>query len=205
MRSIILLLTFAFVLSACSKTEEKAGEEAGTATTTVSSEVIGGSMGYIVENARIANDSETAEFTIKGTLKLSSGTSQVMIIRTESENGGFTELLALQFPKFVPESKVEYLAGDGRGAFWVFGVSGDKEVMRNTGSVEGSIRFVKMEAAENSLGLSRDVENGVGEIEVLVTGIDNSGIPVQTEKKYAARFRLPMITLDELSRINQPI
>jgi len=39
----------------------------------------------------------------------------------------------------------------------------------------------------------------------VVSGIDGGGLKVQAEKKYAARFELPMITLDELSRINQPI
>jgi hypothetical protein len=114
-------------------------------------------------------------------------------------------LLALQYPAFSTGARLEYAAGDNRAAFWVFGIVGEQEIVRRTGAIEGSIRFVKQEPADNSLGLSRDVTNGVGEIEIVVTGIDNADIPVQSEKKYAARFRLPIITLGELARINQPI
>lgn len=205
MKSLILILSVVLFAACSTKKEEKADEQAGTATATVSSEIIDGSMGYIVQNARLTQQGEKPDFSIKGTLKLSTGPSAVMIIRTETKEGGFTELLALEFPSFVPGSKVDYVAGDSRAVFWVFGVKDKKEVMRQTGSIEGSVRFVSDEDAENSLGLDRQVINGIGEIEIVVQGIDNSGIPVQTEKKYAARFRLPMIDLDELARINQPI
>ncbi len=204
MRPFILVVLIA-LFSACSQEHRQAEEQAGTATTTVSGEVISGRMGYIVENARFAAEDEQAPFSIKGALELTAGDSQVIIIRTTSTEGGFTELLALQFPAFATGTQIEYAPGDDRSAFWVFGIDDDSDVMRRTGIIEGSVRFVKKETAEQSLGLSRSVVDGVGEIEIVVTGIDNSGISVQTEKKYAARFRLPMITLDELSRINQPI
>lgn len=204
MRPFILFL-FVALISACSQENKQGEEQAGTATTSVSGEVISGNMGYIVENARFTGTDEQETFSIKGALELSPGDSQVLIIRTESAEGGFTELLALQFPSFAAGSRIEYTPGDDRSHFWVFGVDGDEDVMRRTGTIEGTVRFVKKEEADNSLGLSRKVINGVGEIEIVVTGIDNSGITVQAEKKYAARFRLPMITLDELSRINQPI
>lgn len=200
-----MILLFVALISACSQEQKQGEEQAGTATTSVSGDVISGSMGYIVENARFAGAEEQATFSIKGALGLIPGDAQVLIVRTESTEGGFTELLGLQFPAFATGSRIEYAPGDDRSGFWVFGVDGDNEVLRRTGMIEGSVRFVKKEEAENSLGLSRAMVNGVGEIEIVVTGIDNSGIPVQPEKKYAARFRLPMITLDELSRINQPI
>lgn len=204
MRSLLLFLVVVMV-TACSSREEKSDTQAGTATETVSADVIGGDMGYIVENARLTPEGEQAELNIKGGMQLSSGESQVLVIRTQSEEGGFTEWLALQYPAFSTGARLEYAAGDDRTAFWVFGIAGDQEVIRRTGTVEGNIRFIKQEPAENSLGLNRNVTNGVGEIEVVVMGIDNADIPVQSEKKYAARFRLPIITLGELARINQPI
>ena len=203
MRPFILFL-FVALISACSQEHKQGEEQAGTATTSVSGEVISGSMGYIVEGARLTDEGQST-LSIKGALGMAPGDSQVLIIRTESAEGGFTELLALQFPAFATGSRIEYAPGDDRSGFWVLGVDGDTDVMRRTGMIEGAVRFVKKDEAENSLGLNRTVSNGIGEIEIVVTGIDNSDIPVQAEKKYAARFRLPIITLDELSRINQPI
>ena len=77
--------------------------------------------------------------------------------------------------------------------------------MRRTGTVEGSLRLVKLAPAANSMGLSRDVQDGTGEMEIVVTGIENGGLNVPAEKKFAASYQLPIITLDELARINQPI
>jgi hypothetical protein len=200
-----LILILILLVAGCSKQEQNSEEQSGSATTTVSSDVIDSDMGYIVENARLVDDAANAEVSIKGMLKLATGPGDVLIIRTQSENGQFTELLALAFPGFAEGTRAEYTALEGEAGFWVFGITGKTEVMKATGVIEGSIRLVKKEAAENSLGLSRDMQNGVGEIEIVVSQIDNEGIPVQAEKKYAARFRLPLISLDELARINQPI
>ena len=89
------------IMMSCSSQEKKADEQAGSATETISSDVIGGDMGYIVEGVTLATTDEEATFSIKGALKLRPGNGQVLIIRTQSDEGGFTELLALEFPSFA--------------------------------------------------------------------------------------------------------
>lgn len=199
----IVLMTVLMI--SCSSQEKKADEQAGSATETISGDVIGSDMGYIVENASLATADDEATFSIKGGLKMRPGTSQVLVVRTESASGGFTELLALEFPAFAEGTRMDYAGGNDKSNFWIFGVSDGQDIIRQTGTIDGSIRLVKTESSNNTLGLNRDVQLGVGEIEVVVTGIDNTDVPIEVEKKYAARFRLPMITLDELARINQPI
>ncbi|PLX24844.1 MAG: hypothetical protein C0600_12565 [Ignavibacteria bacterium] len=200
-----VIFFLSLVMISCSSQEKNTDDQAGSATETISSEVIGSDMGYIVENAALVTAEGDATFSIKGALKLRPGNSQVMIIRTQSENGGFTELLALEFPAFAEGTRMDYENGNDKSNFWIFGLAGETDIIRQTGSIEGSIRLLKTEDATNTLGLNREVSNGVGEMEIVVMDIDNSDVPVEVEKKYAARFRLPMITLDELARINQPI
>lgn len=204
--SVLLALSF-LLLVACSKKQEQDSiypEKTGTASTTVSGEIIAGDLGYIVEGATLSEDASKAEFSIKGLVGLSKGSGNVLIVRTQTEDGG-TELLALQFPGFAEGTKVDFAADDKRAGFWVFGFKDKKEVMSRTGSIAGTVRLVKQAPATITLGLNREVVSGIGEMEIVVSGIDGGGLKVQAEKKYAARFELPMITLDELSRINQPI
>ena len=209
MKYAVLILAL-FLTVGCGRTEQNgndsqsgADEQTGSSAAMVSADVIGSDMGYIVENARIVSDDAPAAYSIKGKVKLAEGTGQVLIVRTQT--GGFTELLAVGFPEFVTGARFDVTAGTPDAGYWIFGINGEEEILRQTGMVEGTLRFVKRESAEDALGLSRDVENGVGEIEVVVTGIDNSGTAVEAEKKYAARYRLPFISIDELARINQPI
>lgn len=205
MKRAFLILSIVLLTAGCGSKEQKSEDQRGSATSGVSADIIGSDMGYIVEDATFADADAEAAFSIKGTMQLAPGPGSVLIIRSTSENGGTTQLLALAFPGFAEGTRIEYAPGDANGGYWIFGVSGETEVMKRTGRIAGSLRLVKKENAGNALGLNRDVQNGVGEIEVVVTGIESGGLPVEAEKKYAARFRLPIITLDELSRINQPI
>ncbi|MFA6235557.1 MAG: hypothetical protein WC824_15415 [Bacteroidota bacterium] len=202
----MLLLVLTLFVACTSKQQEKEAEQTGTASGTVSGDVIGANYGYIVENAGIASGDDKIAFSIKGVVKLKEATSQVLIVRTQTADGNATEMLALEFPSFAEGTAMEFAAGNDKSAFWIFGMNADKqEVMRRTGTVEGTLRLVKIAAAETSMGLNREVKDGTGEMEIVVAGIDNAGLAVPREKKYAARYNLPMITLDELSRINQPI
>ncbi|MCB2205675.1 hypothetical protein KQI65_13100 [bacterium] len=202
----MLIIALLLLAAGCGKQEQKTNEEqSGNVTAGVSSEIISADMGYIVENARLTEGDEQAEYSVKGMMKLSSGPGSVMILRTQSTDGSFTEMLAIAMPAFAAGTVLDLTAGSPDAGFWIFGMKGDQDVMKETGMIEGSLTMLKTEPADDALGLSRDVMNAVGEIEVVVTGIDNEGLPVEAEKKYAARFRLPIITLDELARINQPI
>lgn len=209
MRYTILLLAFALLTACGSKQEEQVdtqdGAMTGAAEGTMSGEIITAGTGYIINNAGIAEEGEDAVFSIKGVMRLKEAPTQVLVVRTQSV-GGATEMLALEFPTFADGTALEYPGDQGNTSFWLFGINSAKEeIMARTGDVRGSLRLIKTDVAENALGLTRDVTDGIGEMEIIVTGIDARGLDVQGEKKYAARYRLPMITLDEFARINQPI
>lgn len=208
MKYTLLLLAFALAVGCSSKQQDQSQQpeaQSGTASGTVSGEVITADNGYIVQNAALAGEGDKVAFSIKGMVKLKEATSQVLIVRTQSGNGA-TEMLALEYPSFAEGTAMDFVAGSGKSGFWVFGVTANKqEVMQRTGTIEGGLRLVKMKPAGNSMGLNREVLDGTGEIEILVKGIDNGGLAIPVEKKYAARYQLPMITLDEFARINQPI
>ncbi len=203
----IPLLFVLALFTACSpRQQEQQAEPAGTAGGSVATELIGADNGYIVEHAAIASGSEEPTFSIKGAVGLKEAASDVMIIRTQGLEGKATEMLVLQFPAFAEGTVVNYTSGSPVSAFWIFGTAaGKKEVMKRTGAIEGTLRLVKQHPATNNMGLNRELFFGSGEMEIVVTGIENDGLDVPVEKKYAARYRLPMITLDEFARINQPI
>ncbi|MFZ1730191.1 MAG: hypothetical protein WBQ23_15265 [Bacteroidota bacterium] len=202
----MLLLVLTLFVACSSKKQEQNAEQTGAASGTMAGEVIGADYGYIVENAGIASENDKVAFSIKGIVNLKEATSQVLIVRTQSADGSATEMLALEFPSFAEGTALEFASGNDKSAFWIFGRTADKvDVMSRTGMIEGSLRLVKIKPAEISMGLSREVKDGTGEMEIVVTGIENGGLDIPVEKKYAARYNLPMITLDELARINQPI
>ncbi|MDT8323930.1 MAG: hypothetical protein RRA94_07470 [Bacteroidota bacterium] len=205
MKQLFLLLVIVLVAAGCGSREQKSEDQSGYATSGVSADIIGSDMGYIVENARFAPGDAEAAFSIKGMMKLVAGPGSVLIIRVPAGESGATQMLALAFPGFSAGTRVTYTPDDGSAGYWVFGVSDGNEIMTRTRNVEGTLRLVKKEDAQNDLGLNREVQNGIGEIEILVDGIDTGGLPLETEKKFAARFRLPLISLDELARINQQI
>ena len=207
----IAILFFAIALvSGCATREQEQqntdtqAEQGGTATGSVSGEIMTADDGYIIENAGLAKDGDEATVSIKETIRLKSAMSDVVIIRSTSPDGKATEMLALEIRKFAEGTEVQFTATDGNAAFWIFGMVDKKEVMARTGSIEGSIRLAKMKPAENGMGLNRDVIDGTGDMEVVVSGIDASGLLVPSQKKYAARYQLPMITLDEFARITPP-
>ncbi len=217
MKFLLSMLLTVSLLSACGSKQEGAdgtqtaqsemtadGAQTGTSVGTVSSEIIGSDFGYIVENAKIVLDPASAAYTIKNVFSLAKGTSNVLMIRTRTQEGA-TELLALQFPTFADGTTMEYGAGESNAGFWLFGMKDKREILKPTGGVEGTIRLVRKEASTATLGLRRDVSDGVGEIEIVVVGIDPEGLDVPFQKKYAARFKLPMISLAELAKIDQPI
>ena len=210
MKYTILLLAFA-LFTACSSRQEEAtdGQDpamTGTAEGTMSGEIITADNGYIIQNAGIAGEGDNAVFSIKGAMKLKEAPTQLLVVRTQTADGAATEMLVVEFPSFADGTALEIGDGNASGAFWIFGLTPDKtEIMKRTGEVAGTLRLIKTGEAENALGLGRAVSDGIGEMEVVVSGIDPAGLDVQTEKKYAARFRLPMLTLDEFARINQPI
>ncbi len=206
MKYVSLLLVLVFFVACSPKQQDQKTEQSGTATGAMAGEVIGADYGYIIENAAIAAEGDEVAFSIKGAVKLKKATSQVMIVRTQSTDGNTTEMLLLEFPSFAEGTTLDYANGNDKSSFWIFGMTEDKtEVMSRTGMIEGSLRLVKTAPAEISMGLSREVLDGTGEMEIVVTGIDNEGLAVPAEKKFAARYNLPIISLDELARINQPI
>mgnify|MGYP000513047322 CR=1 FL=1 len=205
MKQAILFFVIVVMVAGCGSQEQKDEAQSGSATSGVSADIIGSDMGYIVDNARFAPEDADAAFSIKGMMKLASGPGTVLIVRTSAGEGNATQMLALALPGFAEGTRVDFTPEDGNAGYWVFGIHEGGEVMTRTGRIEGTLRLVKTEDAVNSFGLSRDVQNGVGEIEIVVSDIDNGGLPLEAEKKYAARFRLPIVTLDELARINQPI
>lgn len=205
-----LLLLAVLMFAACgskqeSQIEGQDGAMTGAAEGTMSGEIITAGTGYIITDAGIADEGDPAAFSIKGVLRLKAAPTQVLVVRTQTD-GGATEMLALEFPAFADGTALAYPGDQGDAAFWLFGITpGKEEVMTSTGDVRGSLRLLKTDAAENALGLTREVVDGIGEMEIVVTGIDARGLDVPGEKKYAARYRLPMLTLDEFARINQPI
>jgi len=205
-----LLLLAVVLFTACgskqeSQIEGQDGAMTGAAEGTMSGEIITAGTGYIISNAGIAGDGDKSAYSIKGVLSLKEAPGQVLVVRTQTD-GGATEMLVLEFPAFADGTALEYPGEQGEAAFWIFGINpGKEEVMTRTGDVRGSLRLLKTDVAENALGLSREVRDGIGEMEIVVTGIDARGLDVPGEKKYAARYRLPMLTLDEFARINQPI
>jgi hypothetical protein len=205
MKQTFLILLIVAMATGCGSREQKNEVQSGDATAGISADIIGSDMGYIVEDARFAPDDAEAAFSIKGMMKLTEGPGSVLIVRTSGGEGHTTQLLALALPGFAEGTRVEFTPDDGNAGYWIFGIHDGNEVLQRTGRIEGTLRLVKTEAAANNFGLDRDVQNGVGEIEVVVSGIESGGLPLDAEKKYAARFRLPIVTLDELARINQPI
>jgi hypothetical protein len=195
----ICLLLFA----ACSK-QEKGEDKVGTAMNSSFSEVIGSDGGYIIQNAQIAAEGEDAIYSIAGACKLVHGTSSVLIVHSKDDANNGNTILALQIPAFAPGTEQEYAGEPGSSIFFVYGLVDDTEWMNETGLVSGSLRFIAEEESDVNLGLNRSVMNGTGEMEIVVSAIDPGQLTIPMEKKYVARFELPMVTLEELVTINSP-
>jgi len=202
----ILLFSALILITSCSPKEEKAAEQQiGTVATGISNEVIDSELGYIVQNAVLTDDVTKANYNIKGLVNLQSGMGSVLIVRTTTEDGNGTEILALQLRAFTGGTRMEFLPDDGKAGFWLFGVKDGRKIMKKTGTVEGLVRMIKKGPSTMTMGLDRELMNGVGEMEIIVKDIESEGLTVPVEKKYAARYALPLITLEELAGINLPI
>jgi hypothetical protein len=201
MKAILPVLVL-FMFAGCAKKSSE--EQAGTASRSAYSEVIDQNQGYVVEDARFAQDGDTAPLVMDGGLKLAKGTGSVVVIRGVGGDGAST-ILALQIASFAPGSSVEYGGEAGSAQFWVAGTVGGSAVRKETGLVSGNIRMIKDEWSDLDLGLNRSIRRGVGDLEVVVANIDPAGLNLPREKKYAARFQLPIVTLDELVRISRPV
>jgi hypothetical protein len=63
---------------------------------------------------------------------------------------------------------------------------------------------VKQSPSKINLGLNREIKDGVGDIEIAVANIAAAGFTVNAAKKVAARFQLPLISLEEMAKLMQP-
>ena len=200
-KSAALLLGLA-LLAGCGKKQAEDGQ-AG-ATQSAFTDVMDSKNGYIVENARLATADDNNAFVITGGCKLAAGTSSVMIIRGEGGDPSSTTILALEFPSFAAGSSLEFDGTQSHAQFWVVGKQKENPTAMPSGLISGSLRFIKKNPSKINLGLGRDLIDGVGDIEVVVANISVPGVKMDAVKKYAARFNLPFITLEEMVKINQP-
>lgn len=194
----------AIALIGCGKQQETSEEKVGTATTSSFSEVIGASGGYIIENARIAMEGDEVKHSIANACELAEGMSNVLIVHNQNASAGGNTILALQFPNFAPGTEIEYAGEPGTGSFFVYGDLDGMTIAAETGLISGTVRLIKKEESEVTLGLNRDVMQGIGEMEIVVSAIDPNGLDVESEKKFVARFELPIVTLEELTKMNMP-
>lgn len=198
MKYTVLAIALLFI-AACSKQEQES-EKVGTAMSSSFNEVIGPENGYIIENAALASDDEQPVFAIANVCKLVHATTSVLVVH--SKDGGTGTILALQVPSFAPGSEINYDGDPGSGTFFVYGSMGTDVLEQETGVVSGMLRLQRTETSEINLGLNREVKKGLGEMEIVVSNIERGQLNIPTEKKYAARYELPVITLDELVKIN---
>lgn len=196
---LVLLLT-----TGCQQKKQTA-EQAGTATESSFSEVIDHGQGYIIQNAKLADTSETPALVMSSGLRLASGTTSVLVIRGNSTDKSVESTLALQLDGFAPGSSIEYSGDRDKAQFWIAGKLEDRSIAHESGLISGSLRCIKDEWSDLDLGLNRALKEGIGDVEVVVANIDPAGLSHPNEKKYAARFQLPLITLAELIRITRPV
>ena len=202
MKVLIAVSFFALLLGGCAK-QQKAEDQAGAAQSAYS-DVLGSDRGYIVENAKFAVAGDESLFSIGNNFRLSAGASSVLILREKETEGRPGYILALQFPAFAAGTTKDY-AGDVESAqYWAIGYVDGKSVVSQTGLISGSLRFVKTNPSNIDLGLNRDIMDGVGDIEIVVANIMAEGMKLEEVKKFAARFQLPMISLQEFAKITQP-
>ena len=202
MKAILALSLAMLVMSGCGQ-KQKADTQPGTAQSAYT-DVIDSNRGYIVEGARFAAEGETGSFSIGDKFRLSPGTSSVLILREKESDATPGYILALQFPSFAPNTAVEYGTDPSMSQYWVIGLANGQRSYIRTGLVSGSLRFIKQAPSKINLGLNREIKDGVGDIEVALSNIAAEGFKVLASKKVAARFQLPLISLEEMARLMQP-
>jgi hypothetical protein len=167
-------------------------------------EVIDNRNGYIVENARLPLSNETPDLVLDGKCGLKEGTAQVMVLRTASDDKSQRSVLALELPAFTDGSVYDFAPGGPKAQYWVISVENGTALASKCGSIEGRVRFIKSSASQIDLGLGREMLDAIGEIEISVSGITPAGTnSFDANRKYAARFQLPILTSAEFRRINK--
>lgn len=202
MKALFALSMTILLLAGCAK-REQSDAQAG-ATQSAYTDVIGSNRGYIVENAQFAAADDKALFTIGDKFALAAGSSSVLILREQESESRPGYILALQFPTFAPGTSKDYGTDPQAAQFWLLGTADKVSIVAQTGTVSGSVRFIKKAQSTIDLGLNREITDGVGDIEVVAAGISVEKLKFDTSKKFAARFQLPIITIEELAKINQP-
>lgn len=202
MKAILALSLVMLVLAGCGQQQKTEGQP-GTAQSAYT-DVIDSNRGYIVEGARFAAEGEPATFSIGDKFRLAPGASSVLILREKESEATPGYILALQFPSFVPNSTVEYGADAAASQYWVIGLKDGKPSSLKTGLISGSLRFVKQAPSKINLGLNREIRDGVGDIEIAVANIAAPSFTVDAAKKVAARFQLPLLSLEEMAKLMQP-
>ncbi len=185
---------------------KKGGDsQAGTATQAGYSEVIGSTNGYIIQNAKIViKQGEQVAVNLNDALKLGNGTTNVLVIRGTNSDNSASTILALQFPAFAEGTVTEFDGSASEAQFYIFGKLNGAPSVKETGLISGSVRCGKTQPSTVNLGLNRDIQDGVGDMEIMISNIQPGGFKYDAKRKYTAHFTLPMIKLDEMARLNMP-
>lgn len=205
MQRFSLLVLGILLIAGCGK-KDAADQQAGNAAQSYT-DVMDQKNGFIVENAAIAGPGATAVYTEGegGAFQLAAGTSSVLIIQSAATDKQPGYLLALQYPAFAPGAVQEY-GGEGSVArFFLITKDGAKLTYAASGLISGSVRFTKKEPATVDLGLNREMQAGIGTIDVVVSNIAVGGTGFPSTKKFSAAYQMPIITLNELARVKQPV
>jgi hypothetical protein len=204
MRPFALSMLLLVLLVGCGK-QKGADDQAGTASQSAYSDVIDGKQGYFVEQAAFASASDPVMYSIGDKFKLTRGQSSVLIINLPASDQAAGCILALQFPSFAAGTTQDFNGDTVNAQFWLMGKGQEGAVMASTGLISGSVHFIKKAKSTLNLGLNREVLDGIGDIEIAVSNIVPGALKFAAEKKFAARFQLPIITLAEMSKITQPV
>ncbi len=198
--SLVLAVVLLLVSDGCGRQRPSSGT-ASSIDTPALADVIDSRSGYIIDNAGIAPLGTVPVVAIEDSFGLVPGRGMVMIIRTVCEDESAQMLLALEMDGFVPVTDHTFRPADGRSAFWVFGTDAGMAVRRRTGQVEGVIHATEQSPSKVDLGLGRALQDAHGDITLAVTNIDAGSLKVDRVRKYASRFALPILTLDEMKKL----
>lgn len=188
----------------CTKKNQQNESQVGTASASYS-DVITSSSGYIIEDAKIIiNKNDPVVVDLNNALKLGSGKTSVMIIRGTNSDNSANSILALQFPSFAQGAVAEFDGSPQLAQFVLYGNQNGQPVVKESGLISGSVRCVKTQPSTIDLGLNRQIMDGVGTMEVIVSNIQSAGFNFDSKKKYVAQYSLPMIKLGEFARLRTP-
>lgn len=200
--SVVLALV---LLIGCGKKSENSDAQAGSATQTGISEVLSATSGYIIEDARlIVKDNDPAVMNLSGALKLGAGKTSVMVIRGTSGDNSVSSILALQFPGFSAGTMAEFDGSSELAQFILYGMQNGQQVVKESGLISGSLRCVKTSPSTLNLGLNREIIEGSGTMEVIISNIQPGVFKYSSMKKYNAQFSFPIVKLGEMARLSTP-